>query len=92
MKKHDCETKLSCAIHMAKNVIRLDERGQSDAANAAHDRFTSFVEAHAEQDRLVVAVARRLGRKRALAVMITEEVVDLAARMPAAQFAALVAA
>lgn len=77
---------------MAKNVIRLDERGQSDAADAAHARFVGFVENHEDHDRMVVAVARRLGRKRALAVMITEEVVDLAARMPAEAFAELVAA
>jgi hypothetical protein len=92
MKKHDFEIQLSCAIHMAKNVIRLDERGQHDDANAAYDRLTAFIDTNADSDRLLVAVARRLGRKRALAVMITEEVVDLAARMPADDFAALLAA
>lgn len=88
----DFETWPLCAIHMAKAVIRLDERGQSEAANAAHERFVSFVETQDDSDRMVVAVARRLGRKRALAVMIEGEVIDLAARMPADEFAALVAA
>lgn len=92
MTKYDSEIQLSCAIHMANNVIRLDERGNAVDADKAHARLTDFVDAHDDSDRLLVAVARRLGRKRALAVMITEEVVDLAARMPAEAFAALLAA
>ncbi|OYU33260.1 hypothetical protein [Novosphingobium sp. PASSN1] len=73
-------------------IIRLDERGQHDEANAAHERFVAFVETQDDSDHMVVSVARRLGRKRALAVMIEAEVIDLAARMPAAEFAALVEA
>lgn len=85
------QVKLSCAIHLANSVIRMDERGQTEDADRAQNRFADLILSDEDSDALLVAVARRLGRKRALAVSIEPAVVELAARMRAEDFASLVA-
>lgn len=82
--------KLSCAIHLAKAVLRHDELGQVEDADRVQNRFAALVLDDDRADDLLVAVARKLGRKRALAVSIEPEVVEIAARMPAERFAAMV--
>lgn len=84
------DIKLSCAIHLANAVVRHDERGQVEDADRTQNRFADIVEA--EGDVFLLAVARKLGRKRAKAVAIEPEVVEIAARMPRERFEALVAA
>lgn len=72
------DTLADCAFHIANTIIRHDARGDAAAADRAHERLAVMLDTH--DDDLVLTLARRLGRKRATAVMITPETIELACR------------
>lgn len=70
---------VECAFHIANTVIRHDAAGHAHDANRAHGRLTALIDADPGDD-LVLGLARKLGRTRALAVMIDADVIELACR------------
>jgi hypothetical protein len=75
----DLSVLADCAFHIANTVIRHDAAGDVPAASRAHDRLAVLLETTPGDD-LILTLARRLGRNRALAVMIDPEVIELACR------------
>lgn len=69
-----------CALHIANGVIRADQRGDREAADRAHIRFHELITNFDPDNSLLLAVTRRLGRVRAKAVAIEDEVIELACR------------
>lgn len=74
------QVKLSCAIHMANAVIRTANTGNAEEADRIQNRMADIVEA--EPDIFLLALARKLGRARARAVNIEDEVIEYAVRSP----------
>ncbi len=70
--------KIDCALHIANMVIRADSKGHTGEGDRAHVRLHSLIDAENEPDQFLILLARRLGRVRARAVAITEEVISLA--------------
>jgi hypothetical protein len=81
----DLSVLTDCAFHIANVVIREDAKGNAPAADRAHARMTGIFDALDPDDSntVVVALARRLGRVRATAVMIEPNVIEIACRMKA---------
>ena len=75
--------RLSCAIHIANLVIREEDANHNDDADRAQNRLADYVEAQPEGDVFLVALARKLGRKRAKRVNIDKQTIEVAARLPA---------
>lgn len=71
---------LNCAIHIANKVIREDAYGHALEAERAQHRLHDLIEAQDDHDEFLVALARRLGRNRARAVEIQDDVVEIACR------------
>ena len=69
---------IDCALHIANLVIRQDRAGQNGDADRAHTRLHALIDAQPDPDQFLISVARRLGRDRARALAVTEEVIALA--------------
>jgi hypothetical protein len=71
---------LHAALHIANSVIRHDVQGHVQDGDRAHARLHALIDVQADPDMFLLTIARKLGRTRALAVMITPEAIDLACR------------
>ena len=74
-----CDVLIDCAFHIANTVIRHDAAGHAHDADRAFVRLAKLIDADPGDD-LVIGLARKLGRTRALAVMIDPDVIELACR------------
>ena len=74
---------LDCALHIANVVIREDAHNHAHDADRAHARLVALVDAQDDSDAFLVALARKLGKVRAAAVLIQPEVIALAMKQEA---------
>lgn len=73
------DIRLECALHIANAEIRALDKGDEVEAVRVHDRLVSLLEQDVnEYEPLLLALARKLGRKRSALVLIEDEVVDRA--------------